>query len=62
MGLKFGCPHCNGQSGATRIQSSDDLNFLVFTGYLREMWQCDNCHEYFLIDYEIKSITKLMRE
>lgn len=62
MGLKFCCPHCQQDRGATRVQGSDDLNHVMFIGYLREMWQCDNCHEYFLIDYEIKTISKLMRE
>ena len=58
-----GCPHCGQDSTIERIQSSDELNWTVNQGDgLKELWQCQNCAEYFILEYKVCKITLLTKQ
>jgi ribosomal protein L37AE/L43A len=58
FGLK-GCPHCGKDSTIRRIQSTDDLNWTLIDEDSKELWQCEECTGYFVIEYRAVKITCL---
>lgn len=60
--MNFECPHCHTDGCATRVQGPDDLQYQVSVDNIRELWQCNKCNEYFVVEFELKKIYKLVRE
>lgn len=60
--MNFECPHChNKEATANRVQGPDELQWQVPIDTVRELWQCD-CGGYFIIEYKINNITKLIED
>lgn len=60
--MEFKCPHCHDSGCATRVQGPDDLQYQVSVEYVRELWQCNECDNYFIVEFELKNIVKLVKE
>ena len=60
--VKFHCPHCKSEgqySGCQRVQGPDDLLYMENIDHIRELWQCGECDQYFIVIFELKDIIKL---
>jgi len=58
--MDFMCPHCRDKFGtASRVQGPDDLQYLSDINHIRELWQCNECDNYFIIEFSLSKITAL---
>lgn len=55
-----GCPHCGKDSTIRRVQSSDELNWTLLNEDLKELWQCEECAGYFIVEYKTIKVVSLI--